>query len=274
MDIKNAWLLPIKRYIKNLLTRLKIIDSRRKIRKFNKLLSIAEVNNKFPNRNLQYKYFHHFFWNLSPGWLKEHRHYFSQDMRGFGEDAFHAMWYFIFSEFHPKDVLEIGIYRGQTLSLFSLLGKNLGIETEVHGISPFTSSGDGVSNYLKKIDYYNDVITNVNRFNSPMPVLHKGFSTDEEMIKVIRSKFWDVIYIDGNHDYEVAKQDFDICSQQLKKGGLIVLDDSSLYTDYIATVIYSSAGHPGPSRIANEIDEAQFREILKVGHNRVFQKIN
>jgi hypothetical protein len=35
---------------------------------------------------------------------------------------------------------------------------------------------------------------------------------------------------------------------------------------------FATSGHPGPSRIADEIDRNNFREILQVGHNRVFQR--
>ena len=181
------------------------------------------------------------------------------------------MWYFIFNEFKPIQVLEIGVYRGQTISLFSLLANKFGIVSEVHGISPFTSAGDKVSVYLKNLDYENDVKTNFNYFKLPSPILHQGFSTDEEMIKIIESKQWDLIYIDGNHDYEVAKHDFNICSKNIKKGGLIVLDDASLNTEY-KPAFYSTAGHPGPSKVALEIDLNSFEEILSVGHNHVFKK--
>ena len=238
---------------------------------YNIELKINEITKKYKTLNSKHNYCHHFFWNLAPEWLREHRIYFSKNQRGFGEDAFHAMWYFIFNEFKPKDILEIGVYRGQTLSLFSLLGKKLGFKTEIHGISPFTSAGDNVSEYLDGLDYYNDVMINFEYFELPLPVLHKGFSTDEAMIKVIQSKQWDLIYIDGNHDYEVAKHDFEVCSAKIRKGGLIVLDDASLYTVY-KPPLYSTAGHPGPSNVASEIDFNSFEEILSVGHNRVFKK--
>lgn len=245
--------------------------SKRKRNIYNFELTIKEIADKYKTLHSKYLYCHHYFWNLSPDWLKEHRKYFSTGQRGFGEDAFHAMWHIIFNEFKPVDILEIGVYRGQTLSLFSLLGKKLGLKTEIHGISPFSASGDNVSKYLEELDYFNDVKKNFEYFELSTPVLHKGFSTDEEMIKVIQSKEWDLIYIDGNHDYEVAKQDFDVCSQMIKKDGLIVLDDASLYTDYKPS-IYSTAGHPGPSRVASEIELNSFKEIISIGHNRVFRK--
>lgn len=254
------------------LNKIKLIVSKRKVSKFNYKLSPEEIKEQFKDRTTQYKYFHHYFWNLSPDWLKKHRDYFSKEMRGFGEDAFHSMWYFLLKEFKPKNILEIGVYRGQTLSLFSLLANKFGFASEIHGISPFTSAGDEVSEYMKNLDYVNDVKTNFNYFKLPSPILHKGFSTDEEMIKIIESKQWDLIYIDGNHDYEVAKQDFEISSKNIKNGGLIVLDDASLNTEYIPA-FYSTAGHSGPSKVALEIDLNLFEEILSVGHNRVFKKL-
>lgn len=254
------------------LNRIKFFYSKSKRKKYNKELSIVDVKKTFPSLNSEYKYFHHYFWNLSPLWLKEHRTYFSKEQRGFGECTFNAMWHLIFKELKPQKVLEIGIYRGQTLSLFSLLSQKLNLDTEVHGISPFTSAGDSVSKYLENLDYMEDVKNNFKHFNLPAPFLYKGYSNDKEMIDIIQASKWDLIYIDGNHDYEVAKQDFEICSKQLNKNGLIVLDDASLYTDY-KPPFYSTAGHPGPSKLANEIDMNLFEEVLSVGHNRVFKKL-
>ena len=246
--------------------------SKRKRKKYSKEIGTCDIKEQFPKLNPQHQYFHHYFWNLAPDWLKNHREYFSKEKRAFGEDAFHAMWYLIFKELKPQKVLEIGVYRGSTLSLFSLLSQQFQTQTEVHGISPFTSAGDAVSKYLDNINYYDDVKKNFDYFNLPYPFLHKGFSTDKEMVNFIKSNMWDLIFIDGNHDYEIAKADFDVCSMSIRKGGLIVLDDSSLYTSF-KPPFYSNAGHPGPSRVASEINPDLFVEILSVGHNRVFKKV-
>ena len=69
----------------------------------------------------------------------------------------------IFKEYSPKSALEIGVYRGQVISLWSLLAKRMGFNIEIDGISPFTAAGDEVSTYLKNIDYYQDVIHNFKR---------------------------------------------------------------------------------------------------------------
>jgi hypothetical protein len=239
---------------------------------FIKFESVDEINLHYKSINIIYDYFHHFFWNLSPKWLKEHRIYFKSGKKGFGEDAFHAMWFMIFNFFKPVNVLEIGVYRGQTLSLFSLLSQKLDYKINLNGISPFDSSGDEVSVYLKELNYYDDVLINFNNFSLPIPNLHKGFSNNIEMISVIQSQMWDLVYIDGSHDYLIAKSDFDVCSKMIKVGGLLVLDDASLNLNY-KPHFYASKGHPGPSTVSDEISRNEFIEILTVGHNRVFQKI-
>ena len=167
--------------------------------------------------------------------------------------------------------LEIGVYRGQTISLASLLARQQGVPCRVQGISPFSPAGDTVSKYLARVDYLQDTLSHFQKFSLPQPSLLKAFSTDAEAVALIRSQPWDMIYIDGNHDYEVVCQDWEVCSQSAKTGGIIVLDDSGLTTAY-RPPLFATAGHPGPSRLAREIDRGAFPEILQVGHNRVFQK--
>jgi len=261
----------MKKLFKKKIFQLVYFVSKLKKRKFNKDIDLLDFSNKFSNPSEQYMYFHHHFWNILPTEFRNHRNYFTKNKRGFGEDAFHSMWYLIFEKFKPKNVLEIGVYRGQTLSLFSLLSNFFNCNSEIHGISPFTNSGDEVSTYLGNLDYYEDVINNFKYFNLKQAFLHKGFSNDKSMIQLFESKEWDMIYIDGNHDYEVAKYDFKISALNLKKGGLIILDDSALDTSY-KPFKFSTAGHPGPSLVAREIDQNKFEEILSVGHNRVFLK--
>jgi predicted O-methyltransferase YrrM len=178
----------------------------------------------------------------------------------------------LLQELRPKTFLEIGVYRGQVLSLVSLLQGILQINGTVTGISPFLPAGDSVSRYRSDVDYREDTIKNFQYFKLPDPDLIKALSTDKSAFDKIRSGKWDMIYIDGNHDYEVAKQDWEICAQNLNRGGIIVLDDSALNTEYRPPA-FATGGHPGPSQLAQEVDSSRFNEILRVGHNRVFQRI-
>jgi Methyltransferase domain len=215
-----------------------------------------------------FRYFH----QRLPKELREHRAYFCQERRGFGEDAMHVMWFLLFQEFRPANFLEIGVYRGQTTSLAAILSRMNCVACEVQGISPFTAAGDQVSKYRQDVDYLQDTLRNFEHFKLPRPELLKAFSTDAAAKSLIRSGAWEMIYIDGNHDYEVARQDWEVCSESVKPGGIIVLDDASLDTTY-QPPLFATAGHPGPSRLAKEINSSKSHEILRVGHNRVFQQM-
>jgi hypothetical protein len=215
----------------------------------------------------------HYFDRRLPRELRAHRRYFTRNRRGFGEDAFHVMWFLLFREFRLSNFLEIGVYRGQTLTLASLLQKRNGLAEDVAGVSPFEPAGDSVSRYREGLDYFADTLKNFDFFSLSRPVLFKAYSTDKPAVEFIGSRAWDCLYIDGNHDYEIARADWQVCAESAKPGGLIVLDDSGLGTRYHPP-IFATGGHPGPSQVAREIDRSRFCELLQVGHNRVFQKIS
>lgn len=213
-----------------------------------------------------------FFHQRLPVEIKEHRSYFWDTRRGFNEDTMHVMWYFLFEEFKPKNFLEIGVYRGQTISLAALLSRRNGVSCLVQGISPFSGADDSLCTYPKDIDYMQDTLSHFEHFGLPAPELLRAYSTDSEAVAMIRSVPRDLIYIDGNHDYEVVVKDWEVCAQSTRPGGIIVMDDSNSNTAY-RPPNFATAGLPDPSRFVQEIDRKQFREILQVGHNRVFQRI-
>lgn len=215
----------------------------------------------------------HYYHRKLPAKLREHRDYFTQEGRGFGEDAFHTMWYLLFPAFRPARFLEIGVFRGQTISLAALIARHLQLDTEICGISPFSPAGDSVSTYEGGVDYREDTLANFNHFDLPAPRLLQAYSTSDEAVRFIAEGAWDMIYIDGNHDYDVARHDWEVCAQAIKPGGVIVLDDAGLSTTY-RPPLFATKGHPGPSRLAAEIDRTKFREFLQVGHNRAFQKVS
>jgi hypothetical protein len=69
----------------------------------------------------------------------------------------------------------------------------------------------------------------------------------------------------------VALADYEACVANLADGGLLVMDDSSLYTEY-RPPRFAFAGHPGPSRVVQERAMKELRFLGGVGHNNVFIK--
>ena len=237
--------------------------------RFSRDLSLTQAALAFRSRRELYAYMHHYFHRLAPDYLRRHRSYFAQQRRGFGEDAFHALWFLLMREFRPQRCLEIGVYRGQVISLWGLLAAKLGYAAEVHGISPFSALGDGVSRYPQGIDYEQDVLANHDACGVRRPTLLRALSSDRAARDHIACRAWDLIYIDGSHDYESALADYTLCRDSLTDRGLLVMDDSSLYTDFRPPK-FSFAGHPGPSRIVQERAMRELSFLAGVGHNNVF----
>ena len=205
----------------------------------------------------------------------KHRHYFDQvskgSYRGCGEDPFHAMWFLLFKEFRPVNCLEVGVYRGQTISLWALLSAYFDYSANISAISPFAPVGDEVSIYEDTLNYLDDTIENHHYFHLPIPEFCRALSTDTQAIELIESKRWDLIYIDGGHDYDVVLHDIQCAIKNLSPNGLIVMDDSSLYFDF-SSKSGRFKGHDGPSLVTKEMLEAHKLElVLGVGHNNVLR---
>jgi len=232
----------------------------------------AEWQDSIKDPTLFYERCFHYFYKKLPEELREHRKYFSENRRGFGEDTFHTMWWLIYNDLKPTNFLEIGVYRGQVISLIGLLSKMLSNPCDINAISPFSPAGDAGSTYLTTVDYHADVLINFKHFQLPEPKTHRAYSTDEAARQVIKSREWDCIFIDGNHDYEIVKEDWENCSKNIRLGGLIILDDSGTTSSYKPPA-FATSGFPGPSQIASEIDRKHFTEVLQVGHNRAFLRI-
>jgi predicted O-methyltransferase YrrM len=234
-------------------------------------LSFTDAIAKFRSRNQLYAYFHHYFFHHLPPAIREHRDYFCRESRGFGEEAFHSMWYMLIKEFKPKQFLEIGVYRGQVISLWALIGKLECIKTDIHCISPFKAISDSVSNY-QNISFLDDVLLNFREFGLPAPRYVEALSTDPRAVEYMKKNSFDCIYIDGSHDYEVVLADYRNSVASLKPGGILVMDDSSLGTDF-SPPKFSFAGHPGPSRVAREFADRELVFLAGVGHQNVYRRV-
>jgi hypothetical protein len=221
-----------------------------------------------PDLQEVYRYAQYYFARRAPQILRDHRAYYSIDGRGYGEEAFHAAWLLLMLERRPSRMLEIGVYRGQIMSLWALLGRWLGRSIEVHGVSPLTDAGDTVSVYMS-LDYAADVAAHFQHFELGEPSITRAYSTDPEGIAAIRNGPWDLIYIDGGHDEEVVLADYQNARAGLARNGLIVFDDAALHLPYQPSAI-ATKGHPGPSAVVRDVVAKEMTMLGSVGHNVIF----
>lgn len=234
--------------------------------------SFSQVNQNVPDERHRYRYFLDVYLNLVPKSVRNHRKYFDSNGRSFGEDAFHGMWWKLIDEFRPSSAVEIGVYRGQTISLWSVIARELALDLEVWGISPLTEAGDEVSNYLK-LNYESDIASNFQAVGLGAPQLVRSYSQDLIAKDFMASRKWDLVYLDGSHDFEDVMNDIQMIGECTETGAILVMDDASLYSAY-RPYLFSFAGHPGPSLVASSPEIMKlFVEIGSCGHNRIFQRI-
>lgn len=204
----------------------------------------------------------------SPKYLRRHRAYFKKNKRGFGEDAFHAAWLYIFKKYSPVNCLEIGVYRGQIISLWALISQNLNSNSNIWGLTPLIAETDSVSEYAE-LEYLQDIENNFSEFQLSKPQIIRGLSTDQDSISRMKKTAWDLIYIDGGHDFDVVLSDYQNAKSCARQNAIICFDDSSLYFSTEGAF----KGHPGPSRVVTEYALKEMSYLFTVGHLNFFQKI-
>lgn len=156
--------------------------------------------------------------------LDVHRTYIEQRVFGMGERSFWWLWKMILEELpeQPK-LLEIGIFKGATISLWKLLRE----DAQVFGITPLDGRGTGWT----EDDYWLHIQNIHNDFELEQPKLFIGGSEEAEMISAAYNESpYNVLYIDGNHSEEGALGDLINYAPMVKKDGWLVVDDSACRT--------------------------------------------
>jgi hypothetical protein len=209
--------------------------------------------------------------------LIEHRTYVENNNLGFGEKPFHVVWRELVKSLPNKfKFLEIGVYKGQVLSLIPLLSKIYQKDVEFIGVTPLSSHGDKYSSYDKTS--YDEVIKSIfNKFDLPFDINKNiliGNSTTEEIkTKIKENGIYDLIYIDGCHDYDCVVSDINLMKEVSVKESYIVFDDSSCYKNFSTNLFKGHEDVCKAIRDLIETDSETFEEIICVGHNRVFKRI-
>ncbi len=194
---------------------------------------------------------------------------------GFGDLPFSWNWFLtVLAAPRAFSFLEIGVYKGRVLALIQLLASAMGKLPLIVGATPLSTTGDKYSTY-ENVDYLAAIKDSFKRSkNAGFENTHivNGFSQNPETVKDAAS--WgpfDILFIDGCHDYDIVCQDIDNYLPQLKPGGILVMDDASLYIDRPYGRFH---GHPDVGRaIKDKIDgRSDIEHLYAVGHNRVWRK--
>lgn len=217
--------------------------------------------------------------NSTPN-LKAHRDWVVQNNWGYGNRAFHWMWNILIQQ-APRNFkfLEIGVFKGQTISLISLLNQKYHKDGMVYGLTPMSKTGDKYATHPDE-DYESMIQKIYGTFQldaHDLQIIH-GLSNDPEIIDVAASEGpYDFVYVDGCHDYEVVVSDLTKYGDMLKVGGYLIVDDSSNYLKIPDGLIRMDwRGLIDVSNAVRDVIEpdTRFTHCFAVGHNRIFQRTN
>lgn len=227
--------------------------------------------------------------------LAGHRRHVETHRLGFGDPAFHVMWAILLAEasrrFGPFRAMEIGVFKGQVISLWALLAARRRFQVEIHAVTPLAGQPppsrlwgrllylvsrrhrERVENgdFYPQEDYERIVREHFAfhgaDFNSV--ILHRGFSTDPALLASIAPLRIHLLYVDGDHTLAGARHDFSHFGPKVVTGGWLVADDAGC--DLPGTSFWK--GHKAVSRAASLLPSLGFRNVFNVGHNRVYERI-
>jgi predicted O-methyltransferase YrrM len=227
--------------------------------------------------------------------LAAHRNYVEEKKLGFGDPAFHSMWARLLDlavRRHQRvRLLEIGVFKGQVISLWALLAKIYSWPIEISCITPFKGNPQPKNKIIQKIKtlcskkyreeaasgnfYKNENYEKIirehfhhHKLNFEIVRVYQGYSNDSKILKQIKEKKFEIIYVDGDHTFEGAMHDFKSFGPLVISGGWLVADDAGCGLP--GKRFWK--GHEAVSKAAEILPSLGFRNILNVGHNRIFEK--
>lgn len=116
------------------------------------------------------------------------------------------------------NVIEVGSWKGgSTIVIASGLKSG-----KIYAIDPHKNTTAHEAN--KVSDTYSEFLENLKKFNVTDKVIPIR-KTSEEAFRSWDKGNVEMVYIDGNHDYEYAKYDIESWLNHLKKGGILVIHD-------------------------------------------------
>lgn len=189
-------------------------------------MNLSDLKAEWEDSEIFHKTIHESFTANVEGveWLNSHRDWVAQNIFGFGEKSFHWLWKLIVDEMPSEfKFIEIGVFRGQILSLIKMLASAKGKKVDRYGVTPLDNSGG-----VWESDYEADIKLLHDTFFIPTDYqLYVGSSLDPNIIaQAWVTARYDIVYVDGDHSYDGALSDLINYGAMVKPGGYLVIDDA------------------------------------------------
>jgi predicted O-methyltransferase YrrM len=163
-------------------------------------------------------------------------------------------------------IIEIGSYKGRS-TIWLAAGSKAGNHVRIYAIDPHTGSSEHRQMYGKvwTLEEFKRNIKDAKVDDVVVPIV----KTSEEAEKDLRGSSVELLWIDGAHEYELVKLDFELWFPYLIEGGWIALHDSTVW--------------PGPKLIAEKMLKSKHFKNMgfvdsiilgqKVKHNKMRDRL-
>jgi predicted O-methyltransferase YrrM len=123
----------------------------------------------------------------------------------------------------PINYLEIGTFYGANiLSVANSYG--LHNDSKLYCIDPWEDYEDYPEYKNKQHSIYDSFMNNVEKSGQAHKItINRGYSNN--IVPKLEDDFFDIIYIDGNHEPEYVLEDAVLSFRKLKVGGILIFDD-------------------------------------------------
>lgn len=123
----------------------------------------------------------------------------------------------------PINYLEIGVSCGANiLSVAKSYGLNN--DSKLYAVDPWEDYDEYPEYKNQQPTVYKIFSDNIIKYGeNDKIIVNRGYSNIE--VPKYQDNFFDIIYIDGNHEPEYVLEDAVICFRKLKKGGMMIFDD-------------------------------------------------
>lgn len=130
---------------------------------------------------------------------------------------------FIQLENKPINYLEIGVLKGiHSVRISGTYCKHP--LSRIYCVDPWDDYNEYIEYKGEQAQNYNDFIFNITNSGSYHKfIVKKGYS--EDIVPTFENNFFDIIFVDGNHETEYVYKDGVMSLEKVKIGGYIVFDD-------------------------------------------------
>ena len=128
--------------------------------------------------------------------------------------------YKLLSQIKPKKIVELGVHCGDSYFTFCQACEELELEAQLYGIDHW--QGDEQAGLYGEEVY--EIVSSYSEEFYPerSTLLRMDF---KEALQKFEVQSIDLLHIDGSHEYETVKMDFESWLPKLKKGGVILVHD-------------------------------------------------